>query len=224
MRRFAIGLTLALLAWNNLVQLVPGAEAAYVPLNLAATAVILAAARRHGLSWAELGLRRDRARAGLLWGAAVAAVVAVGLAIAVAVPSLHPLLDDARVRRLDPGGVAYHALVRIPLGTVVLEEVAFRGALFAAFARGSDRLRAAALSSVVFGLWHVRPTLDALDANDVVGDPLARAGAVAAAVVATTAAGMFFCLLRARSGSTLAPIVAHIATNSLATIASALVR
>jgi CAAX protease family protein len=222
-RWFAVGLSVALLAWNNLVHLLPGAAAAYVPLNLAATAAITAAARRSGLSASDLGLRRDRLGAGARWGGAFAAVVAGALAVAWAVPALHPLLDDARVRRLPPGAVAYHALVRIPLGTVLLEEIAFRGALFGALARSSDRTRAALASGAVFGLWHVRPTLGLLDANDV-DDPAARAGAVAMAVLATAAGGVCFCALRVRSASTLAPIIAHTSTNSLGLLASAVTR
>jgi len=223
-RRYAAGLSLALLAWNNLVHLLPGTRLAYVPLNLAAAGAVVGTARRRGLSWSDLGLGRDRLPCGARWGGAVAAAVAAGLAVAVAVPSLHPLLDDARVRRLGPGAVAYHALVRVPLGTVVLEEVAFRGALFGALARHGSRAWAAVGSSVVFGLWHIRPTLGLLDANDVAPDPVARAGAVAAAVVVTAAGGLLFCLLRVRSGSTLAPVIAHTATNSLGIAASAAVR
>jgi uncharacterized protein len=223
-RRFAVGLSLALLAWNNLVHLIPGASAAYVPLNLAATGAVVAGARRCGLTTSDLGLRRDRVGAGVRWGGAVAALVAGALAVAIAVPGLRPLLDDARIRGLGPGEVAYHALVRIPFGTVLLEEVAFRGALFGAIARGSGRTRAAIASSAVFGLWHIRPTLGLLDANDVVDDPAARAGLVVAAVVGTAVGGLFFCALRIRSDSTVAPIVAHTATNSLGVLASALSR
>lgn len=224
MRRYAVGLSLALLAWNNLVHLTPGASAAYVPLNLAATGVVVGSARRHGLTASDLGLRRDRVGAGARWGGAVAAVVAVALAVAIAVPSFEPLLDDARVRRLGPGAVAYHAFIRVPFGTVLLEEVAFRGALFGALARGSSRIRAAVLSSAVFGLWHIRPTLGLLDANDVADDPIARAGALLTALAATAAGGMFFCGLRVASDSTVAPIVAHTATNSLGLLASAINR
>jgi membrane protease YdiL (CAAX protease family) len=223
-RRFAVGLSLALLAWNNLVHLMPGAATAYVPLNLAATGVVLGTARRHGLSSSDLGLRRDRVAAGARRGAAVALVVAGVLAVAVTVPSLHPLLDDARVRRLGWPAVAYHALIRVPFGTVLLEEVAFRGVLFGALARGSSGLRAAAASSVVFGLWHIRPTLGLLDANDIANDPVAVAGAVVAGTAATTAGGMLFCLLRMTSDSTVAPIVAHTAMNSLGLVASAVTR
>ena len=223
-RRFAAGLSVGLLAWNTVVHALPGASALYVPLNLAAAAVVVGAARWHGLSAADLGLRRDRAGAGLRWGGVVAATVAGALAVAVAVPGLHPLLDDARVRDLGAGGVAYHALVRIPLGTVLFEELSFRGALFGAMTREVGPWRAAVASSAVFGLWHVRPTLGLLDANDVAADPIPRVAAVGAAVVFTAAAGMFFCLLRRASDSTVAPIVAHTATNSLALLAAAAAR
>jgi membrane protease YdiL (CAAX protease family) len=222
--RFAVGLSLGLLAWNNLVHLVPGTSAAYVPLNLAAAGVVVSAARRHGLSSSDLALRRDRVRAGVRWGGAVAAVAAGALALAVAVPGLRPLLDDSRVQGLEPVAVAYHALVRVPFGTVLLEELAFRGALLGALARCTNWTRAAAASSAVFGLWHVRPTLGLLDANDIADDPVARAGAVGAAIVATAVGGMFFCVLRMRSDSTLAPIVAHTAMNSLGVLASAITR
>jgi membrane protease YdiL (CAAX protease family) len=47
---------------------------------------------------------------------------------------------------------------------------------------------------------------------------------VAGAAVATAVGGLFFCLLRIRSGSTVAPIVAHTATNSLGILASAATR
>jgi hypothetical protein len=47
-------------------------------------------------------------------------------------PRPPPLLSDARVAGLDGDEFAYQVLVRIPLGTVLWEEVAFRGVLLAA--------------------------------------------------------------------------------------------
>jgi uncharacterized protein len=223
-QRFAGWTSVALLGWNNLVHLLPGAGRAYVPLNVAASVVIVVTARRCGLSWSDLGLRLDRLRSGTRWGGAVAAATAGAFVVAAVVPSLRPLLDDARVRRLEPGGVAYHALVRIPFGTVLLEELAFRGVLFGALVRVSSPARAAVLSSTVFGLWHVRPTLGLLSANDITTGAIARGGTVAAAVAFTSMGGLFFCLLRLRSDSLVAPIIAHIATNSLGVVASAATR
>ena len=209
-------------AWNNLVvHRIPGRPGSYVVANVAATAVLLAAARASGLSWADLGLARRRLAAGARWGGACAAVVAAGYGTALAVPALRPLLGDARVAGLDGGELAGQVLVRIPLGTVLWEEVAFRGVLLATLGRLLSRRGATGVSAALFGLWHVRPTLGALAANDLAGGPLARTGAVVLACLGTAAAGVLFAELRLRSGSLLAPALLHLATNCRGLLAAA---
>jgi membrane protease YdiL (CAAX protease family) len=212
----AVALVPVLGVWNNLVvHRLPGRPGSYVVANVAATAVLLAAARVSGLSWAELGLDRRRLAAGARWGGACAAVVAAGYAAALALPAVRPLLADARAAGLDGGELAGEVLVRIPFGTVLWEEVAFRGVLLAALARLLPRAGAIAASAALFGLWHVRPTLGALAANDLADGPLARTGAVVLACLGTAAAGVLFTGLRERSGSLLAPVLLHLATNTL---------
>ena len=211
-----------LAAWNNLVvHRLPGRPWSYVVANVAAAGVLLAAARASELSWAELGLGRRRLAAGVRWGGACAAAVAAGYAAALALPGLRPLLADARVAGLGSGELAGQVLVRIPLGTVLWEEVAFRGVLLAALSRLLPRAGAVGVSAAVFGLWHVRPTLGALAANDLADEPLARAGAVLLACLGTAAAGVLFAELRERSGSLIAPALLHLATNSLGLLAAA---
>ncbi|TFV54401.1 CPBP family intramembrane metalloprotease [Geodermatophilus sp. DF01-2] len=146
---------------------------------------------------------------------------AAGYAAALALPGVRPLLADGRAAGLGSGELAGQVLVRIPLGTVLWEEVAFRGVLLAALARLLPRADAVGVSAAVFGLWHVRPTLSALAANDLVDGPLARAGAVVLACLVTAAAGVLFAELRERSGSLLAPVLLHLATNSLGLLAAA---
>jgi membrane protease YdiL (CAAX protease family) len=136
------------------------------------------------------------------------------------VPALRPILEDDRVADIGVGLLAYRALVRIPLGTALLEELAFRGVLFAAWRRRSGTFTAAVGSSLVFGLWHIRPTYDLLAANDVSGGAAVDALAVAAAVVTTAAAGGFFVWLRVRGESLAAPFVAHAGVNALAIVAA----
>ncbi len=219
---FVAPLVLFLGAWNNVVvDRLPGRPGSYVVANVAATGVLLASARTSGLSWDDLGLARHRLRAGLAWGGACSAVVACGYAAALAVPGLRPLLADARVAGLDGGTIAYQVLVRIPFGTVLWEEVAFRGVLLAALTRLVSVRAAAAMSAAVFGVWHVRPTLGALAANDLAGGPVARAAAVVLGCLFTGVAGGLFVWLRLRSGSLLAPALLHLATNSLGTLAAA---
>ena len=64
-------------------------------------------------------------------------------------------------------------MVRIPLGTAVAEETIFRGAVLGLLTQRHPRARAVAVSSALFGCWHVLPTLDTLALNPVgeaVGD------------------------------------------------------
>lgn len=217
---FIGGLSLALIVYNSTIQLIPGYTALYVPLNLAATALVVLAARRAGLEVRELALTRDAAPAGLAWGAGVTMVAGAGLLVAVIVPVFHPLLEDERVGDIGYGLLAYRALVRIPLGTVLLEEVAFRGVLFGAWNRWAGTRAAVVGSSLVFGVWHIRPAFDLLRVNDVADTLPAQVGLVAVAVVLTAVAGVLFCLLRIVSRSLIAPILAHAGVNSLATLAA----
>lgn len=205
---------------NNL--LVPRA---YVLTCVAATGLLLSVARRGGLSWSEIGLDRASLRSGLRWSAALLAVVLLGVAVAVALPATRPAFVDARAAGLSGTAVLVRTLVRIPLGTALLEEVAFRGVLYAMLARRYG-VRAAVLgSSLLFGLWHVLPSLGLRDGNAAVGSlfgagPEAAVAAVAAAVAGTAAAGLVFCEVRRRSGGLLAPFALHWALNSV-TLAAA---
>ncbi|MEX5716937.1 CPBP family intramembrane glutamic endopeptidase [Geodermatophilus maliterrae] len=219
---FAAPLVLVLGAWNNLVVTrLPGHPASYVPANVTATVLLLVAARAVGLSWRDLGVDRRRLPAGLRWGGVPSAVVAAGCAAGLAIPALRPLFADARLAGADGGEVAYQVLVRIPLGTVLWEEVAFRGVLLAALARIVPPPAATGTAAVVFGFWHVRPTLSAVAANDLVEGPVLRGLAVVLGCAVTAAAGVLFAWLRVRSGSLLAPVLLHLATNTLGTLAAA---
>lgn len=188
-------------------------SALYVPVNLAVAAALVGVARASDLSWTELGLARSTVGHGASLGGAALLVVALVLVVAALVPATRPLFEDERAR-VTGLTAAYHALVRIPLGTVVLEEIAFRGVLLGMLGRTTSTWAAVAWSSAMFGLWHIVPTIEALRANAVPASPLA----VTAAVAVTAVAGLAFCWLRLRSGSILAPALAHVGTNSVALV------
>jgi uncharacterized protein len=216
----------ALLAWNAAVnRVVP--SPAYVPANLAAAGLSLAAARRAGVSAAELGLDRQRAGRGLRVGLAAAAPVVAVVAIGAALPATRRfLVGDKRATTGGAGYALYHTLVRIPLGTAVAEEALFRGALLGLLTQRHPRARAVAVSSALFGCWHVLPTLDTLALNPLgatVGDRAGTGGAVLASVAVTALAGLGFSWLRFRGDSVVAPVVAHAALNSSAFAAARLV-
>lgn len=213
------------MAWSLLANLVIG-DTAYVVRNLALSAGLLVLAGRLGLDRAALGLAPGHWRAGLRWGAGAAGVVAVVLAAAVVLadtlPLVAALLGDQRAA-LAPQALAFAALVRIPLGTALFEELAFRGVLLAVLVRHLGAGRAAWVSSAVFGLWHIAPTIVALEENNVEVASIAGVAAVVGAVAVTSVAGLLFVWLRVRAASLLAPILAHTATNSIGLLAAAAV-
>jgi membrane protease YdiL (CAAX protease family) len=83
---------------------------------------------------------------------------------------------------------------------------------------------ATAVASAVFGLWHIRPTAEALTVNRLAVTRGARITAVTATVAATAVAGVLLSSLRERSGSLAAPVLLHLAANCAAPLASALAR
>ena len=221
---FAAAACIVLAGYNNFVGLRPWHRRWYPAVNALAATVLLAAATASGLTADDLGLRRDRLRAGLRLGSAAAAPVVAGFGLAALTPATRPLLNDQRVAGLDRRQLAYQVLLRIPVGTVAWEEVAFRGVLRAALRRVLDEPGATAVGSAVFGLWHIRPTAEALTVNGLAAGRGARIFAVAGVVAGTAGAGAALSLLRERSGSLAAPVLLHLAANCAGALASALAR
>jgi membrane protease YdiL (CAAX protease family) len=188
---------LVLLAVHNLVTNLWFSDRGYVPVNLATAGVVVAVG--------GVGLELGSPAAGL----AGAGVVLGAVALVAACPRTRGLLADRRMAGVDARGTAWRALVRIPLGTVVLEEVAFRGVLPA--------LVSPAGAAGLFGLWHIVPTARTLDVN---GIARGRLWAVAGAVAATTVAGLVLSAFAAAGGGLLAPALIHGAVNSGATVAA----
>jgi membrane protease YdiL (CAAX protease family) len=209
----------ALTAYNNLFGVHPWHSRWYVPLNVCASGAALAAAVASGLAPAELGAGPGHWRPGRT-GAGLAAATAAGWVLIAALPATRPVLGDKRVAGIDGRQAAYQALVRIPVGTVLWEEVAFRGVLQAALRRVMPPAPAIVATSVVFGIWHVRPTVQALNVNGLTGDRGKAIGRTATGVAATAAGGALLSWLRERSGSLTAPILLHIATNSGGAVAA----
>ena len=196
----ALGLAAALVGWSFTAGLEhpwrrhPLAQAGY------GTALAL-------LTRAPMGLRPPESRAGLRLGTAVAGAVSAGVAATAAVPRVRA----AMAGRDLPARPAHWLAVEIPLGTVWSEETAFRGALATAAADGFGPTGGRALQAVTFGLSHMP------DARGT-GEPIVGTVAV------TGLAGWVFALLAERSGSLLAPMLAHLAINEAGAVAALAVR
>lgn len=206
---------------NN--EVIPGW---YVVTGPLATVLLLGIARSAGLTWDELGLSRRTWKLGALWALAVIAVVTTVYLAGALLPLTRGMFEDDRVRADTLGALLFAVLIRIPLGTVVLEEVLFRGVLLALGARTMGWWRSAVVSSVLFGLWHILPSRGAAASNPTVGELVDAGGgfgmtlAVGAAVLGTALAGLVFCWLRIQSRSLLAPMGLHLATNSVGYLAA----
>lgn len=200
----AAAVAAGLLVWSNAVLPASGwGVRARTAANGLLAVALLGAARLAGWGRAELGL--VRAAPGLRWGVAAAALPVVGIAAATWAAARRGAADPAALAPAAPAPAASHpplaewVLVVIPVGTVLLEEVAFRAVL--------DAVAGPVAQAAVFGAWHVGPAR-------VAGDP------VVPTVIFTTAAGLVFGWLRRRSGSLLAPAVLHFAVNAAGAVAS----
>lgn len=207
-------LVLANVASNRLVP-----DALYVPWAMACSVVLVAFARRaDGRSWVDLGLAREHVPRGLRWGSALAGAVLVVYVVAVALPPTRDLFRDERVEGWSLAQALYAALVRVPLGTVLLEEITFRAVLPAVLVARTRTWVAVAWSSALFGLWHVLPSLGLETVNPVTTDAVGQLPGwvtVAGSVLSTAAVGVWLWFLRHRSDSVLTPMALHWATNGL---------
>lgn len=215
--QLAGALTLGLPLFNTVMAAQPWYRRHYVAINLAATAGLLGLARARGLSADELGLSRSTLPRGVRAGVGIAALLTTALGAALTTPQCRTLLHDARVAELTLREVAAQAAIRIPIGTALFEETAYRGVLLAVLARQMPTHRAVLVDSTTFGLSHVRPALEANRMNRR-GKPLRE---VLATVLGAAFVGVGFSQMRARTGSLAAPMIVHAAANSLAMVASA---
>jgi membrane protease YdiL (CAAX protease family) len=191
-----------------------------------AAAGLAAAVRGSGVDARTIGCDPEDVPRGLLWGGATAAAVVAAVGGLGAHPSAGARFRDARVTDASGREALWHLLVRIPLATALVEELTFRGVLLGLGLRGGGTKRALAVSSLAFGVWHIGAALHperTAATGDVVGDHAGTTAiAVAGDVVATTIAGLGFGWLRLRSGSVLAPALAHAALNATAYAATRL--
>ncbi len=183
------------------------------------TAALVLIAWSSGATRADLGLGRADLGAGLRYGAGAIGVVLLVLVVAAVIPATSGFLHDSRAQ-IDGGQLIYDLGVPIVLLTAIPEEFAFRGVLLGSALRMWGPWRASLITSVLFGLWHIAPTLHTMSDNRAVSGLTASTGGrvllVLGSIAVTFTAGLAFCWLRLRSRSLIAPVMAHVATNGLA--------
>ena len=209
----ALGVLLVANVMSN--RVLPGW--AYLPWNVAVAAVLVWVARRE-VTMPQMGFTRWRS--GAAWGGVLFVLTVGVLLLALTMPTFHEMYHDRRVEG-SWWAWLYQVFVRIPFGTALLEETAFRAVLPALFAVRWGLLRGYVAASVCFGVWHVLPALGLNVVNPVMTRWFGTGvGGVAVAVVfavaGTTVAGLWWCWVRHKSGSMLATVLGHVASNSVA--------
>lgn len=201
---------------------------AYVPWNLAVAVVLVVLAGWAGSGLVAIGLDiRNWHRPvalGLLLVATTAAIFTIGMLL----PATRDAFLDTRASNNNLPIMLYQVLVRIPLGTVVLEEIAFRGVLPALMgAAPAIRWRwvPVLVASALFGLWHILPSLGLTTGNAAVADVLGahQLTATLLAVVSMTLAGIALCALARLGKGIKTTMLVHWATNSLGFVAAWLI-
>ena len=222
------------LGWAVAVVIVVLAAVNVIDARVAHASLVLGPAGAAGF-WRSLGGPGSAGRslawagepggAGSIWAAGAIGAVAVVFAVGATLPLTRDAFRDARYH-LGWEHALLTAFLLIPLGTVLFEEVAFRGVLWGLLRRGRGTLTATVVSSALFGLWHVLPSLGLAADNQAIGSAVGKgtsgeAISVLGTVLFTGLAGVVFCELRRRSGSLLASIGLHWATNGLGVLAAA---
>ncbi|MGW6938980.1 CPBP family intramembrane glutamic endopeptidase [Streptomyces xanthophaeus] len=224
----AVGVTVAVLAAANLAL-----NRWTGPWGLVTAVVVsgllLGVLRWAGGTLADAGLARGTLARGARWALVLIGLVGFVYLAGALLPATRGLFEDRRYEAMDGGEVMLRVFVLVPVGTVLVEEIAFRGVLYGLVHRARGAVPATVVSSLLFGLWHVLPSLHLAAAkpavNSVVGDSgLGAVLAVLGAVLFTAAAGVLFCELRRRSGSLLAPMGLHWAVNAFGYLVGYLLR
>ncbi|MEV4600786.1 CPBP family intramembrane glutamic endopeptidase [Amycolatopsis sp. NPDC049253] len=190
---------------------------AYPVCGAVTAAVLLALAFGAGYSPADLGVSRATLGRAAVTGLIGAAFFLVVFGIAAVVPALRTVYDDGRVGDPDLPQLLWLTLGRITFGTVIVEEIAFRGVLPALLGARDDRWRWGPIlgASAFFGLWHFLPAL-AVGRNAAVhaalgGIPTQLLQVLA--MVAAAAAGVFLYAWRHFGRGVLASVLVHFTTN-----------
>ena len=214
-------LGIALVIYNGLVNLWPTFHGgAYVPLNLAAAGIVaIVGGFAFDLSAAGMGFT-DGWGVDLLLGAGIGLALASLVLVMASVPSTRRLVADERMRGVTGSALAYKMLIRVPLGTALLEELAFRGVLYGAWL-GEGVVFATAASAAVFGLWHVTPARDMIRMNRPSASRTAVLTWIAGTIIVTGLAGAGFALLRDWTGGIAAPFALHATLNSATSLGAA---
>jgi uncharacterized protein len=208
-----------LVVWGNAASgllrgtaLLPGGSFEFALAGGALVALSVAFARALGLDAAAVGLsglgfaRGAAVGAGLGVAGAMAAVGALRLVAPAIVGQPVEYAPLAQVTELE---LARHVAVLLPLGTVVPDELAFRGVLLGSLLRRMRQRDALIVSGVAFALWHLGVAIVTVD-DTTLGSPSPWFGlAIVVALAFVLLGGSALAWIRLRTRSLATTIALH---------------
>ncbi len=227
-RRRGAWIAVALIVVSNVMsnRILP--NWAYLPWNATMAILLIVLAHRSGFDFTGVGLAFRRwhrpVGVGLILVATTGFIFALGLIL----PATKGAFIDARVNQTSLGGMLYQVLLRIPLGTVLLEEIAFRGVLPTLFGGNPAqvwRWKPILGASALFGAWHILPSSALTDGNSAVHEMFGGSAILVTllAVASTMLVGVLLSLVCYVGRGLKASMLVHWATNSLGFVAAWLI-
>ena len=171
--------------------------------------IVIVAARWCRLTLAEAGIGRTNLLRSSLIGLGIGLGLAVVLLLALQVGAqLGTAISYQPLRGASISAVLTHALVGLPLQTVIPEELAFRGLLLGLLMRKLTPMRATLVTSAIFVAWHVAVQVQTLAVTNFT-NPWQIVPAMSLAFAGLFVGGVVFALLRLRTGNLAAAVMAH---------------
>jgi len=215
-----VAVVVVLLVALNVINNRVAPNSHYLLWTFGGSVALLAIGLLDGNSFTDMGLGVHYLVRGALWAAGCIGLITAVYLIGSIFKRTREAFHNEDMGRLSPGKLMFQALIEVPFGTVVLEEIAFRSVLFSMLVRRYGLVCGLVIGALLFGLWHILPSMGTHEANPALGKVVGTGLrgnilAVAISVLTTAAAGILFSLLRVVSGSVLAPMGFHWATNGL---------
>ncbi len=218
---------LILLYSTVLAKSVPTKYHLYLNISITALAILLGFS--FGLNVEQMSLALGKILPGIFIAFAAVVVIVLFTSIVATIPVLRRFFLGDNLAHASGKLITYEATIRVPFGTALIEEVLFRGVLLGLLLQHNSSLVAILISAIIFGLWHIFPTIAMLENNKI----LAKAnkdlrrrkyGSIIGVVLITASAGVVFAWLRIISNSVVAPWLVHWSINSSGMLGIAIAR
>jgi len=216
-------LSISLLGYNITLSSLPQHRygQVYVPANIVVAALLVGwFIHFHSLSPSALGIRFDNLLPSFYWG--VTFGLLIGILIFVSVLKISSNFQPASNLSTfaNQGSTKFFPiLVGIPAGTVLLEEIAFRGVMFALLmTQGFSTNQALILSSLAFGVWHIGLVVRSRKVHSIVSWPGFTCGILM--LVVGFIGGIIYGALRIQTGNIVGCLIAHWIANSFSIVAA----